>query len=300
VIFIYSMVYPTWAYTYPDTFRVVFNTFLEALYRQTSQEFVLFLGYYDHPPIDVDLGERLVLVQSPIDRQPVLPPYPDRELLNRMRVLPETEKVLNFKYKLDGRKIDKLNKYIRCMWSAGMWAMQQGLDSFWLMRLDSDDILRRDIVAKINGLPPNVGAFYSRRAYILDVANCEFGVYDYRFPIASHAVRCYVVDGRIKNWFLGTVNHTKFDKKACEVGLNCVEEDFAVTILTNTGDNTSYKTTLDSWPNAAWCRPLTLSEDIIGDFNLRNIIDYSRKWSQGQPRRRLFWNDEFGKWKKRK
>jgi hypothetical protein len=198
---------------------------------------MLFISHHDHP------GERF---NEPwIEWRSIA--VPGDATLDKALVpeeLPQsTRDGIRYKEVCSGGKMaDMSRKTINSAIEAGKWAKAKGVEEFWMLRMDSDDLLWNGMVEYLNRVvPPNMEAVYNRKCHMIDARTGRMAVHSYRSSTTCNALRYRIGKGGFlyPNWFYHCRDHTTFAESAVRDGFRTKEVDFTLCITTNSGNSIS-------------------------------------------------------------
>jgi hypothetical protein len=221
-------------YPNPEMMRRTFGAFLESLRRQTDPRFHLFISHHDRP--DIPAGDPWIhwcSVSIDANHQGAVVPA----------ALPKTAKdAVEWKRVCcGGKNTDMGRKTINSAYEAGRWAFGVGLKGFWMLRMDSDDLLWEGAVEYLHSLPPAIRAVYSRRCHLIDFRLGEMGEQVLPYSATCNALRYSLSDSGVfdPEWFYHCRDHTTFIRTVHEDGIPAAEKDCMLCIATNSGNHIS-------------------------------------------------------------
>jgi hypothetical protein len=226
-------------HNYPDQemMRKTLGMLLDSLRAQTDKEFVVFISHHDHPGEKFNepwIEWRSIAIpgDSTFDKALVPAEFPQAP-----------GDAVEYKAACSGGKnTDMGRKTINSAIEAGKWALNQGLSEFWMLRMDSDDLLWNGMVEFLNRhARSNLEAVYNRKCHMLDMRTGKMAVHSYPFSTTCNSLRYRIRrDGFIyPNWFYHCRDHTTFAKSAMRDGFYTKEVDFTLCITTNSGNSIS-------------------------------------------------------------
>jgi hypothetical protein len=261
MILIYSGVGATKMYKDPGMMRRTLNGFLNSLERQTDKEFRLFLSYHDFPPVDFG-HEFIEWCPMTVD--------PECNWTKVVSKLP-TKMMDSLSHELVpyGSPIDDLSrKTVNSITEAFLWAWRNGLKEFWLMRMDSDDLMARDTVERIHSFDKmGIRAAYNRKCHVFDPRMKEIGVYNYPFSTTANALKFHVDGGGRPEprWFYMDIEHCEFVSQVQKDHIRSVELDNVYCILTNTGNNLSDRPAIENEKRAT---KISMTQELVDRYGL--------------------------------
>jgi hypothetical protein len=252
---------------YPDQkmMGLTLRAFLMSLARQTSQDFHLFLSCHDIPDMEacrlpfihwcrMDTGEK------EDDHERTV--YP-KDLRFPERVTDQVEYEIG---PYQCKMMDMSRKTVNSAIEAGLFAYAQGLESFWMLRMDSDDLLAKDHIAFLNGLDPaKTKAVYNKRCHMFDPRRKEAGVHSYKYSTTCNALHMEVREDKIERWDYLCTDHTLFMSQVARDGIPHLEKDFALCIVTNSGNTISERLGIGYEPHTVLC---IMTQEIIDRYGL--------------------------------
>ncbi len=249
---------------YPDRsmMRKTLGAFLNSLKRQTDKNFTLFISHHDKPEID-GIDEpwiRWCSVACDEDYESTLIPSWYPETLS--------DGIEYKKVSYESKIMDMGRKTYHSTIQAGLWAHKNKLNSFWMLRMDSDDLLGKDVVERINDQDPRqVSAIYNRRCHIFDPRLKQIGRYEYRYPTTCNALHMRIEGDRLKHWFYHCDDHTRFVNRVQKDGIACREMDWNLCILANTGNSISGRGEIEQNTEAKITK-ISLTEEWVDRYGL--------------------------------
>jgi hypothetical protein len=232
---------------YPDQemMRRTFAAFLGSLRRQTDSRFHLFLSHHDRPDVPADdpwVHWCPVICGDNLDAALVL------------KEIPKTAKEGTEKIPAmgNGKNTDMGRKTINSVYEAGRWAYAIGLKGFWMLRMDSDDLLWSGMVGFLNALDVwKVRAVYNRNCHMFDPRLGELAVHNYPHSTTCNAL-WFEMDGEgafSPEWFYHCDDHTRFMRRIREDRIPFLELDDTLCIVTNSGNHISNRPGIDQEKN---------------------------------------------------
>lgn len=224
-------------YSDQEMMEKTFGGFINSLRRQTDTNFKLFLSYHDLPKVRVDdqFIEWCSMAQES-DTKTVFTRIP----LKRPSVV--DEKIFYQFVPYEGGEDDLSRKLENSVIEAVRWAYKEGLMDFWLLRMDSDDLLAKDTIEKIHGLEKNgAKAVFNMTCHMFDPKRKEMAIHRYPDSTTCHALKFKISDDKklSPDWFYMNYDHSCFRSRVAKDLIPSQNFDFAYCILTNTGNNLS-------------------------------------------------------------
>ena len=220
---------------YPDQEMMAktLRAFLGSLRRQTSGAFRLFLVGHDLPP--VSLAEQWITWIS-ISNGNGGSFVPKR--------LPATagDPVSFDSSGMAGKITDMGLKTYRGVIEAGKWAYERELKNFWILRMDSDDLLCNGMVSLLMSLDPGkVRAVYNRTCHMYDPRTGEIAEKRHPWSTTVNALHYRMSEAGAfdPDWFYHCRDHTTFWQTVRKDGIKAMEVDHTLCITTNTGNSIS-------------------------------------------------------------
>lgn len=221
---------------YPDQemMRRTFSAFLESLRRQTDQRFQLFISHHDRPDVPADdpwIHWCSMACGDNLDTALVL-----KEIPKSAKEDAEKAPAAG-----SGKSADMSRKTFNSVYEAGRWAFGVGCKDFWMLRMDSDDLLWGGAVEYLHSLPPATRAVYSRRCHLIDFRLGEMGEQVLPYSATCNALRYSLSDSGVfePEWFYHCRDHTTFMHTVHEDGIPAAEKDCMLCITTNSGNHIS-------------------------------------------------------------
>ena len=252
-------------YPDPEMMRRTFAAFLGSLRRQTDQRFRLFISHHDRPDVPADdpwIRWCPVTCGDNLDAALVLKEIPHSAKEG-------TEKIPACG---DGKNTDMGRKTINSVYEAGRWAFEQrfplDLEGFWMLRMDSDDLLWSGMVDFLNGLDTRkVRAVYNRDCHMFDPRLHELAVHNYPYSTTCNALWYEMdADGTFRpDWFYHADDHTRFMRRIREDGIPFIERDDTLCIVTNSGNHISNRPEIDKEKNV---RKIAITPDLAVRYGL--------------------------------
>jgi len=248
---------------YPDQKMMgkTLGAFLRSLERQTDKQFRLFMACHDIPEgfdypwlewssLRADLGCKETNYWK---RLPLNLDDPGEKAF----------------YSYGSKSIDSGRKAIHGAIVAGQWAYRNKLKDFWMLRMDSDDMLARRMIETIHALGrQGFGAIYNQRCHIFDAKTREVGEYNYISSTTSNAIRMRIEGNVLNHWLYLCRNHTKFKSDVRRDKIKAKEVDWTYCITTNSGNSISGRPTLMHERRA---RKIGMTKELSDRYGLRSF-----------------------------
>ena len=122
------------------------------------------------------------------------------------------------------------------------WANRYGITKFWMLRMDSDDLLDRDHVEFLNNLDTKkVRAVFNRKCHMFDPTTGEIAEHRYPYSTTCNALFMEIDKSGVvhPDWYYHCRNHTTFYGDVKKDKIPALETDWTLCILTNTGNSIS-------------------------------------------------------------
>jgi len=249
---------------YPDREMMVktLHAFLGSLRRQNSSAFRLFLVGHDLPP--VSLAEPWISWTSISDGNGGSYVH---------RYLPQlASDPLFFDSRGMADKITDMGlKTYRAVIEAGRWAHERELSSFWILRMDSDDLLYNGMVSMLMSLDPGKArAVFNRTCHMYDPRTGEIAEKRHPWSTTVNALHYQMSDAGAfdPEWFYHCRDHTTFWQTVRKDGIKAMEVDHALCITTNTGNSISGRPELGKEKGA---RKVRLTKEIAERYGLNGF-----------------------------
>lgn len=248
---------------YPDQemMKRTLRAFLESLNRQTNKEFRLFLACHDIPD-----GFEYPFVEwcsMQVD--------PECEHTKYWEKVPEsmTDEGITAIDEYGSKMTDMSRKSWHGAVRAGRWAWQNRIRNFWILRMDSDDLLAKDMVQTLLDLGQRgVEAIYNRRCHIFDPKTKEIGEHNYPYSTTCNALRLRLEGDYLPRWFYHCRDHTKFMGDVRRDNIPFREVNWTLCIVTNSGNSISERPTLK---NHEHTKPIPLTQELIDRYGLEGF-----------------------------
>ena len=255
---------------YPDQemMEKTFGGFINSLRRQTDSNFKLFLSYHDRPKAKADdrfiewcsmaqeSDAKTAFTRIPLKR----PSAVDEDILYKLVPYEDGEDDLS-------RKLE--NSVIEAV----RWAYGKGLMDFWLLRMDSDDLLARDTIERIHGLEKSgAKAVYNMTCHMFDLKEKEIAIHRYPESTTCHALK-FKINGDKKlspDWFYMNYDHSYFRSRVAKDLIPSQNLDFAYCILTNTGNNLSGRLPVSK---ERFTQKIRVTDELVDRYGLSLLME---------------------------
>lgn len=255
---------PTKNYPDQEMMRRTFAAFLGSLRRQTDQRFRLFISYHDRPDVPSDdpwIRWCPMACGDNLDTALVLKEMP-KSAREDAEKIPASG---------SGKTADMSRKTINSAYEAGRWAFEMGRKGFWMLRMDSDDLLWDGMVQFLNGLDTReVRAVYNRNCHMFDPRLRELAVHNYPFSTTANALWYEMdADGSFRpDWFYHCDDHTQFMQRIRQDGIPFIERDDTLCIVTNSGNHISNRPEIDKEMNV---QKIAITPDLAERYGLDGL-----------------------------
>jgi len=254
---------------YPDQemMEKTFGGFINSLRRQTDPNFKLFLSYHDRPKIKAD--DRFIEWCSIAQESDVKTSF-TRIPLKRPNTVDEEifcEFVL-----YEGGEDDLSRKLENSVIEAVRWAYKQGLMDFWLLRMDSDDLLAKDAIERIHDLEKSgTRAVYNMTCHMFDLKEKEIAIHRYPESTTCHALKFQIGEDKklSPDWFYMNYDHSCFRGRVAKDLIPSQNFDFAYCILTNTGNNLSGRLPIDK---ERFTQKIGVTDELVDRYGLSSLM----------------------------
>jgi hypothetical protein len=245
---------------YPDQemMRRTLRGFFESLNRQTRKEFMLFLACHDIPEgFDYPFVNWCSMQTDPECQKTMYWEKPP-ELITDDGVIRTGD--------YDSKITDMSRKTYRSIVRAGRWAWENKIKEFWLLRMDSDDLLAKDMIRTLQELDEHgIEAVFNRRCHMYDPKTKEIGEHLYPYSTTCNALRMKFEGNYLPRWYFHCHDHSKFMSRVKNENIPCREIDWSLCIITNSGNSISERPTLRDHVHT---RPIPLTEELIDRYGL--------------------------------
>jgi hypothetical protein len=264
MILIFSAFGPTKNYPDQKTMEKTLRAFVDSVTRQTDRRFKLFLVGHDKPKFsetDDVLWHSLSCEGDP--DATLVPETLPKKVSDPLRYVSVPG---------NGKMGDMSRKVQYGTIRAVQWAYQNEIKEFWMMRMDSDDLLAIDTVAMIHTLDKmGIRAVFNRTCHMFDMKTKQIAIHHYPYSNTPNALKFKINDDQIltPDWFYLCMNHTLFPGRVRRDGIPCRELDFMYCITTNTGNSISGRPTLSKVEQT---REVPLTQDLIDRYGIEKLI----------------------------
>ena len=149
-------------------------------------------------------------------------------------------------------------------------AASEGIDRYWVLRMDSDDLLAREHVEFLSKLA-GVEAVYNRRCHVFDHQTKEFAALIHPYSTTCNALLFQMMGGGTicPRWDYHYDDHTRFERRVREDNIPSLEVDNTLCILSNTGNNLSDRPGAKKEP---FSRPALLTDELKYRYGLGRLL----------------------------
>ncbi|MCJ7747944.1 MAG: hypothetical protein MUP27_09375 [Desulfobacterales bacterium] len=250
---------------YPDQamMKKTFGAFLNSLDRQTKKDFRLFLACHDRPErVDYPWIEWCSMMVDPeCEQTRFWGKHPETIIDDGITSIGSY-----------GHKItDMSRKTFHAVVRAGHWAWQNQIKEFWMLRMDSDDLLAKDFVHMIPDLDRSgIEAVYNRRCHMYDPVTGEIGEHNYPYSTTCNAIKMKFDGQRLPRWYYHCMDHTRFMGDVRRDKISWREVDWTLCITTNSGNTISGRPNLRKHEHT---RPIPLTDDLKDRYGLLDAFN---------------------------
>jgi len=264
MILIFSAFGATANYPDQEMMNKTLRAFVGSVVRQTDRGFRLFLVGHDKP--EFEQNDVVLWSSLSCDEKHDLTLVP--------KVLPNKvgDEILYYPTEGKGKMQDMSWKVQHGTIQAALWAAENCGKEFWMMRMDSDDLLAHDTVERIHALDKKgVRAVFNRTCHMFDVKTKQMAVHRYPYSLTPNALKFRINDdGTLTpDWFYLCVNHTLFYRRVVKDKIPYQEADFTYCIVTNTGNSISGRPTLNQVGDS---REIPLTDDLIQRYGIERLM----------------------------
>jgi len=233
-------------YPDPEMMRQTLAAFLGSLDAQTDKSFRLFVSCHDHPGPEFN--------RPWAEWHSIAVPGDDTFDKARIPVHFPSSAGEEVEYRVacsDGKLTDMGRKTFNSVIEAGRWAHRNGLREFWMLRMDSDDLLWRAMVEYLHLLQEPFRAVYNRKCHMIDYRLREMAVHDFPASTTVNALRYRLTVSGVfdLDWYYHCRDHTTFARTVREDNIPYLEKDFTLCIVTNSGNSISGRPEIDKEKN---------------------------------------------------
>jgi len=220
---------------------------MNSLLNQTDKNFRLFLACHNLPEMPIDTRLPITFceanIEGKIDTTLVLADYENIDIFNL------DLSTIHFDLKpFDCPMTDMSRKTILASFSAIRYAIRMGVKEFWMLRMDSDDFLGKDIIEQLNKIDTKkFQGIWNRKCHMLDISTDKFGIAIHPYSTTTAAVHFKIdFENKIINlpWHFLAYNHTKLFSRMNDFKIKTKEIDWTMTISCNSGNHISGRPTI--------------------------------------------------------
>jgi hypothetical protein len=265
MVIIISTVGATRMYQDRVMFQRTFSAFLHSLRRQTDQNFRLILTGHDRPQ-GLCIEERFATFYT-------LDADGSCELTNELVDAPtDMCGEASWRRVPYGRTIEDMSRKTKaaCL-LAGIHARSHRLPSFWMLRMDSDDLLAKDVVANLNATDPvKTRAVYSRTCHMYDPRRKELAEHRYPSSLTCNAIWVSAEGSAYPKLYYHFNDHTTFWQNVKRDGIPSEERDWQLCITTNSQNSISGRPELSA---EQYVKQVEVTPEVVERYGLD---DYER------------------------
>jgi len=240
-VLIISTFGPTREYSDPDMMQSTLRFFLGSLLGQTSPRWHSFIACHDEPVFPgIPKDDRIhwESVSGDPSHQTTLVYLPLPERFGNGIELIRTAKPF------DNPLTDMSRKTFTAIVSAMRFAFANKLKRFWLLRMDSDDMISRDLVEDLQRweVKNGIRAVFCRKAYMFDPRLVLIAEHRYCGGSLTCNALLYEMNekGEVTPYpYYLAQDHTLFARQVKSDGIPYREKDWALCITTNSGNSIS-------------------------------------------------------------
>ncbi len=251
---------------YPDqgVMRKTLAAFIDSLMAQTDQGFRLFLVGHDKPALPESDHILWHSISCGEDHDAALvPKVLPRAVHDPLEYEPAPGK---------GKMGDMSRKVEHGIIQAVLWAHQNRVKEFWLMRMDSDDLLACDTVRKIHDLDARgIKAVFNRTCHMFDIRTGQIAVHRYPCSNTPNALKYQIGEDGVPtpDWYYLNMNHTLFNQRVRKDRIPYAEIDFTYCIVTNTGNSISGRPTLSKVEHNS---EIPLTDELVKRYSIGGLL----------------------------
>ena len=265
MILIFSAFGPTKNYPDQEMMRKTLTAFIDSVINQTDQDYRLFLIGHDKPEF-IEERDNVLWCSLSCDSGNEETLIPD--------VLPKKigDSIGYHSAPPRGKMEDMSRKVREGTIQAVLWAHENEVKDFWMMRMDSDDLLAADTVEKIHSLDrEGFWAVFNRTCHMFDAKTKQMAVHHYPYSNTPNALKFVIrEDGVVvPDWFYLCTDHTLFPGRVRRDKIPCKEIDFTYCIVTNTGNSISGRPTLSQ---VGQTREIPLTDELIARYSIGGLL----------------------------
>jgi len=248
---------------YPEQqmMRHTLEAFIRSLINQTDEDWRLFISCHDAP--DVPGADDSRIIWSSVR---------ENDLCDETRIpkiIPGrlSEDIEYEAQPYECKITDMSRKTLNSVIEAGQWAFRNKIDNFWMLRMDSDDLLACNVVEMLNEFDAKaVRAVYSRICHMLDVKSGEIAIHRYPYSITCNALFYERENDLLRpDWFYHCHDHTTFWTSVAKDRIPAKEVDYMLCIVTNSGNSISGRPELSKEKNV---QIIPMTEDLLKRYGL--------------------------------
>jgi hypothetical protein len=261
MILIFSGIGATRMYADQAMMTLTLNGFLNSLRQQKDKDFRLFLSYHNLPDVKMD-DAFIELCPMGVDLETAMTKIP------KARPMKVTDEVAYRSVPYESGIDDLSRKIENSVIMAARWASQHGLKEFWMLRMDSDDLLANDTIKNIHDFD-GIGAraVFNRKCHMFDPKNREIAIHRYPYSTTCHGLKFVINnDGTLKpDWYYLCMDHTLFYSRVQRDKIPVKELDFAYCIVTNSGNSLSGRPEIS---RERYCEKIPLTKELIDRYGI--------------------------------
>lgn len=254
------------SHAYPDQemLRRTCLAWLGSLQRQIDPEWRLFLACHDVPdwlPSDPRISLHSISGDTRHQSTFVYSMLPDLPTdVGKTEIQPYGQPITDMSRKTFAATI-----------AAGRWAWVQKLKSFWVLRMDSDDLLAHDHVAKLRRAEARgIGAVYNKACHMFDPRAGEIARYVYPYTTTCNALLMRFGPRKVEpDWYYHCRDHTTFKQTVHRDKIKALQVDDALCIITNSGNSISGRNRLETEEGA---KKIRLTQALVDRYGLEALL----------------------------
>lgn len=255
---------------YPDQgmMEKTFGGFINSLRQQTDVNFRLFLSYHDRPKAKID--DQFIEWCSMAQESDVKTAFTRVPLKRPFTV---DEEILYQFVPYESSRDDLSRKIVNSIIEAVRWAHKEGLKDFWLLRMDSDDLLARNTIERIHGLEKEgMKAVYNSTCHMFDPKKKEMAIHRYPYSTTCHALKFKINENKrlSPDWFYMNCDHSLFKSRALKDFIPLRHLDFAYCIVTNTGNNLSGRPEIGKERHV---QRIKVTDELVDRYGLSSLME---------------------------
>lgn len=221
---------------YPDQemMKKTLDLFLNSLKRQTDPGWRLFISCHDRPAW-VQEEERVhwcSVACEETNEMTLIPVWYPKTL---------TEPIEYKRVSYEAKITDMGRKTYNSVIQAGHWAYRNSIRRFWMLRMDSDDLLAKDHVATLHQVGQmGAKAVYNKTCHMWDPKRGEIAIHRYPYSTTCNALLMEIHGESMRpDWFYHCDDHTRFAGRVIRDMIPSREVDYSLCIITNSGNTIS-------------------------------------------------------------